>query len=92
MSRRYGQEFRPKRSRSRKDQRGACECKSRDGEPKVLFSQRFLASKRAGDTMGAEGKMWQVYKCPSGGNGFHITTARFDPWKKSTSASRGAES
>lgn len=72
--------------------RQSCGCTSRSGEAKWLFRERFQASARAGDTMGAEGKLWQVYKCPLGAPGFHITTARWDPWKKSTYPSQEAES
>lgn len=70
---------------------GACTCTSRSGQSKWLFKERWQASARAGDTMGAEGKLWQVYKCPSGA-GWHITTVRVDPWKKSLSHSEGVES
>lgn len=72
----------PKRNFSKRGQRAVCACTAMNGEPKTLFSEKFLATKRAGDTMGPEGKMWQVYKCPSG-DGWHIGTVRWDPWKRS---------
>lgn len=83
---------RPKRQFSRKGQRAVCGCTAMNGEPKTLFSEQFLARKRAGDTMGPEGKMWQTYKCPNPKvTGWHIGTVRWDPWKRFESNSHSPQ-
>ena len=75
---------RPKEQMTAKGRKGICTCTSRAGDVKTLYSQRWIASRRAGDTM-EPGKMWEIYKCPSGGDGYHIATVRWDPWKNSPS-------
>lgn len=35
--------------------------------------------------------MWETYKCPNGGAGFHIGTVRNNPWKNSDSRSQTVE-
>lgn len=64
-----------------KARRAVCACKAQNGAPKTLYSQHWMASKSAGDILGPQGKMWEIYKCRSGGAGFHIATVRSDPWK-----------
>lgn len=68
-----------KHAKARKGRRAQCTCVSRSGVPKVAYTSRWKATGRAGATMGPEGKMWQIYKCPDGA-GFHIGTVRWDPW------------
>lgn len=82
---------RPKERITAKARVGVCTCTRRTGEPKTLYSQRWIASARAGDTM-EPGKMWEIYKCPSGGAGYHIATVRWNPWKNSPSHSPREES
>lgn len=76
-----------KRQFSRRSKRAICGCTAQNGDPKTFYSERFLARKTAGDIMGAEGKMWQTYKCPRIRGGWHIATVRWDPWNKSDSNS-----
>lgn len=64
--------------------RAVCGCTARNGAPKTLYSQKWLATKGAADIMGPDGKMWQVYKCPNGSGGWHIGSVRWDPWNKSS--------
>lgn len=77
-----------KRNRMKKPARAVCGCTARSGEPKTLFAERFEAIRVAGGKMGAEGKMWQTYKCPrKKPGGWHIGTVRWDPWNSSESTS-----
>lgn len=77
---------RTKRAFTQKAKRAVCGCTAQNGDPKTLYSQKFLATKAAGATM-ERGKMWQIYKCPEG-QGFHIATVRWDPWSRFESNSR----
>lgn len=87
-------ERRAKRQLQKRPVVGVCGCTARSGDPKTLFPSKEIARRRAGDTMGIDGKMWEIYKCPdpAGAGGFHIATVRWDPWKLSESDYQEAES
>lgn len=70
----------PKRRMKPRGRKLKCSCRSRDGGPKTLFSERFLAS-RSALLLGDPGVPWQVYRCPEPGvRGWHIATVHWDPW------------
>lgn len=70
-----------KKARSKNPVRAECGCTSKSGHPKTLFTEKWDATRVAGNKMGAEGEMWEIYKCPRR-TGFHIGTVRWDPWEQ----------
>lgn len=69
-----------KKSFTKKHRKDVCECTTRSGLPKTMYSQRWLAQKAAGELLD-KGKPWQTYRCPEGG-GWHIRSVRWNPWEE----------